>query len=172
MNIIDEALVIELYYLHCSKPAKPQRYYNNKCGNCGLSIQINFYSNPDGPAIHEPRKSSGGFNTLSFSTGPVTPPLMNSTPTISLFRQLEPYFAYVDAKQLNAATVDLKSENQALKTTVLKLQDQDICTAEQLKELMSYKDNFEKVVTFLKQIFPEKAEAIENLTQGQNEPRL
>jgi hypothetical protein len=89
----------------------------------------------------------GGFNTLSFSTGPVTPPLMNSTPTISLLRQLEPYFTYVDTIQRNAATVDLKSENQALKTTtVLKPQDQDISTAEQLKELMSYKDNFERLL--------------------------
>jgi hypothetical protein len=43
---------------------------------------------------------------------------------------------------------------------------------EPLVNMLSYKDNFEKVVTFLKQLFPEKAEAIENLTQGQNEPRL
>ena len=78
--------------------------------------------------------------------------------TVTLFRQLEPYFTYLDARQLNASTADIRAENEALKITVLKVKDE-------VRELQTYKDNFEKVVSFMKVVFPEKAMEIENLSK-------
>lgn len=79
---------------------------------------------------------------------------------IELFKKLQHYLTFLDARQLDASTADVKAENEALKTTLLKVR-------EEVSELQGYKDNFEKVVTFMKQVFPENAQAIEQqLTKG------